>query len=319
MRALWAFILVSAAGPLAADPILDWPVDCQPGTTCFIEDYIDHDPGPNARDYACGLNTRDDHKGTDIALFSFDAIEGEGVAVVAAAPGTVLRTRDGMADDRLMRGVTDDNACGNAVILAHADGWETYYCHLKNGSVVVKPGDLVQPGDPLGRVGLSGQTTHPHLHFGVFHNGRQIDPFQPVPTDSCDAPPQDTLWRTPVAYEKTLLRLAGFANTPPDYDALRAGTARIDTARPDEPLLVYAEAGFAQHGDVLTITATGPQGEVFRHSRVMKAPKASQLPFFGKRAPSGGWVPGEYLGQLTLTRQGKVVANRWAHVRVAAP
>ena len=127
---------------------------------------------------------------------------------------------------------------------------------------------------------------------------------------------QTPLWIDPPPYHDTLLRLAGFATAVPDYDALRAGTARVDRVSPQDALVVYAEAGHARHGDVVSIRATGPGGEIFRHSRVMKSPKVSQLPAFGKRAPEGGWPRGAYTGQITLTRGGTVIANRWAHVVV---
>ncbi len=313
-RAILAFAL-SAAGPLAAEPFLHWPVDCAVGKTCFVEDHVDRDPGAGARDFSCGLNTRDGHTGVDIAIPDFNALEAPGVAVVAAAAGSVTRTRDGMVDDWRMPGVTSQNACGNAVIINHHDGWETWYCHLAQGSVAVQPGDLVQPGDPIGTIGLSGQTTHPHLHFRVRKDGQDIDPFDSDGTLECGGPTPSIWLETPV-YHKTLLHFAGFSNSVPDYKTFRAGRARIDVSAPDQPLVVYAEVGFAEHGDIVTITATGPQGEVFRHSRVMKSPRNSQLPAFGKRAPKGGWPPGEYLGQITLTRGDTLVANRWAHVTV---
>ena len=313
---LSALMLLSAAGPLAAEPVLDWPVACTLGEDCFVEDYLDRDPGQGLRDYACGLNTRDGHSGTDIALLSFDAVE-TGVAVLAAASGTVLRVRDGMADDWRMPGVTERNACGNGLVIAHADGWTTQYCHLRNGSVDPSPGDRVEAGEPIGMIGLSGQTTHPHLHLSVMHNGTEIDPFRPT-AEGCGAP-EAALWTDPPPYHDTLLRLAGFSTSVPDYDALRGGTARIDEARPAEPLVVYAEAGHARHGDVVTIRAEGPEGEIFSHSRVMKSPQTSQLPAFGRRAPDEGWPAGAYLGQITLTRSGMVIANRWAHVTVSPP
>lgn len=315
MRLTAIFTLLSAAGPLAAEPFLAWPVACTLGQDCFVEDYTDHAPGPAVQDFACGLNSRDEHSGTDIALLDFGAVE-EGVAILAAAAGTVLRVRDGMADDRLMRDVNSENACGNGLVIAHADGWSTQYCHLRQESVSVQPGDTVQAGDTIGMVGLSGETNHPHLHLTVWRDGEKVDPFAPD-GETCGQS-RATLWLDPPPYHDTLLRLAGFASAVPDYEALRTGTARLETARPGDPLVVFAEAGHARHGDILTFTATGPAGEIFRHTSVMKSPRVSQLPAFGRRAPADGWPEGEYLGQITLTRAGEVIANRWAHVTVTA-
>ena len=316
MTRLALLALLSAAGPLAAEPFLGFPVACTLGQTCFIEDYVDTAPEPGkARDFTCGLNTRDNHRGTDIALPDPAALEA-GVAVLAAAPGIVLRTRDSMPDDPAMPGVTDQNACGNAVLIEHENGYDTLYCHLRQGSVRVAQGAPVALGDRLGSVGLSGQTNHPHLHFTVLRDGKTVDPFRPEASDSCNPDSGETLWIAPPPYHATLLRLAGFSDAVPDHSALRSGTARRDRIAPDQALVVYAEAGFAEHGDVVTITAFGPQGEIFRHSRIMKAPKVSQLPAFGKRAPPGGWPPGRYRGRITLTRGDTLVANRWTHVTV---
>ena len=48
---------------------------------------------------------------------------------------------------------------------------------MANGSLQVKPGDLVRAGQPLGHVGLSGLTEYPHLHFTIRHQGKIADPF----------------------------------------------------------------------------------------------------------------------------------------------
>lgn len=63
---------------------------------------------------------------------------------------------------------------GNALVLDHGSGLYTLYFHLQE--FLVKPGDLVQRGQEVGRVGATGRTTGPHLHFGVRLNGARIDP-----------------------------------------------------------------------------------------------------------------------------------------------
>lgn len=54
---------------------------------------------------------------------------------------------------------------GNHVVLDHGEGSFSAYAHLRRGSVAVGPGDTVEPGAVLGRVGNSGNTSEPHLHF----------------------------------------------------------------------------------------------------------------------------------------------------------
>jgi murein DD-endopeptidase MepM/ murein hydrolase activator NlpD len=67
---------------------------------------------------------------------------------------------------------------GNYVKLAHPDGSETWYWHLMTDSVVVEPGDEVACGAVLGKVGSSGISSGPHLHFEVHDaNGEVVDPY----------------------------------------------------------------------------------------------------------------------------------------------
>lgn len=317
MRRALLFLALAAALPARAqEPALTWPVDCRIGQNCFIEDYVDQDPEPGRqRDFACGFNARDDHRGTDIALLSFDAID-EGVAVRAAAAGRVLRTRDSMPDDRLMRGVTSQNACGNAVLIDHGGGWQTMYCHLRRGSVAVSPGDPVEPGTPLGLVGLSGQTNHPHLHLTVTKDGAVVDPFRPAADPGTCGEPGETLWQDPPGYVKTGLVTAGFSTAVPEFEAIRDGSARAEYGAPALPLVVYGLMAFAEKGDVLELSAAGPEGEIFRHSVLIKTTQNSSFQAFGKKAPPTGWPLGEYLGEALLTRDGTVIAHRFAHIDV---
>jgi len=307
-----------ASAPAGAEAIsLVLPIDCEMGTTCYIEDYVDNAPERGRQtDFACGINSRDGHRGTDIALLDFEAVD-IGVAVLAAASGRVLRTRDGMADDRLMRGVTSDTACGNAVLVAHDAGWQTLYCHLKEGSLTVSSGMAVEAGTPLGLVGLSGQTNHPHLHFTVLKDGNVVDPFRPDATGTCGAPDGDGLWETAPIYTATGMVTAGFADHVPSLEDVRSGAARLPEGTSDAPLVVYSHIGYAEDGDRLAIRATGPDGEVFATEMVIEDPQVSVLRSFGRRAPPTGWPAGEYLGEATLTRDDRVIAHRFAHVMVA--
>ncbi|MGH1577839.1 M23 family metallopeptidase [Planktotalea sp.] len=317
MRALFALLICAATSSAAQDIRFQQPLDCVLGKTCFIEDYVDTDPDERqAQDFTCGFNTRDGHKGTDFALLDFSDIT-KGVSVFAAADGQVLRTRDKMPDDRLQRGVTSNNACGNAVIIAHGDGYTSTYCHLKLGSVRVVPGEAIKAGQVLGLVGLSGQTSHPHLHFQVSKNNMRIDPFRPFQSNSCEtAQPEETLWVETPEYHASILRFAGFSNSVPEYKDMRSAKALLKTSAGDQPLVLYIEAGLTQHGDVLEFYADGPNGEIFSHSILMKSPRKSERRAFGKRAPAKGWASGEYTGRVTLTRKGEIIANRFAHVTV---
>jgi murein DD-endopeptidase MepM/ murein hydrolase activator NlpD len=94
------------------------------------------------------------HAGVDIAL-------ARGAPVRAAAAGIVAA-----ASEYLLTGRT--------VILDHGQGIHTAYFHLD--TITVRPGDVVRRGERLGRVGSTGLATGPHLHYGVYVHGRDVDP-----------------------------------------------------------------------------------------------------------------------------------------------
>jgi hypothetical protein len=65
---------------------------------------------------------------------------------------------------------------GRTVVLDHGWGVYTVYAHLD--SINVLEGQLLEPGQFLGRVGTSGRVTGPHLHFGTFIRGAKVNPEQ---------------------------------------------------------------------------------------------------------------------------------------------
>lgn len=68
----------------------------------------------------------------------------------------------------------DPKGYGKWVIVNHADGVQTYYAHLSE--ITVKQGQQVQAGTNLGKVGSTGMSTGPHLHYQVMKNGKPVDP-----------------------------------------------------------------------------------------------------------------------------------------------
>jgi len=96
-----------------------------------------------------------------------------GKPVYAPTAGEVIvSTRD--APDEVPGGLNPDRegpACGNTVVLKVAEtGTYLEVCHLKEQSVQVKVGDVVEEGDPLGQCGNSGNTSEPHLHMHHVRN-----------------------------------------------------------------------------------------------------------------------------------------------------
>ena len=96
------------------------------------------------------------HKGTDFAA-------SVGTPILATANGTVIKAS-----------YTRGN--GNYVTLKHNGVYSTQYLHMKKRNV--KVGQFVQQGDVIGWVGMTGNTSGPHVCYRFWKNGRQVDPFK---------------------------------------------------------------------------------------------------------------------------------------------
>jgi murein DD-endopeptidase MepM/ murein hydrolase activator NlpD len=68
---------------------------------------------------------------------------------------------------------------GNYVVVAHSGGLTTLYGHL--ATAVVKAGDTVSQGQPVGLEGSTGNSTGPHLHFELRIDNRPVDPSPYLP------------------------------------------------------------------------------------------------------------------------------------------
>jgi hypothetical protein len=108
-----------------------------------------------------------------------------GADVLAVADGTVVSVRDGMPEETPSKPPVAVHAPsdygGNHVILQLGPNVYAGYAHLQPGSIVVKQGDSVKAGERIGKLGNAGNSTGPHLHFGLldrpdFFAGRSL-PF----------------------------------------------------------------------------------------------------------------------------------------------
>jgi hypothetical protein len=333
MRAGQSLVLVAVAALAfgaprpapAAEPaiVLALPMDCVPGQTCAIQNYLDRDPGPAARDFRCEGVTYDGHTGVDFRVPDM-AAQRAGVLVLAAADGRVLRTRDAAPDisvrvagEASVKGVE----CGNGLAIEHAGGYQTQYCHLARGSLLVKPGQTVRVGQPLGRVGLSGLTEYPHLHFSVRRGDDVIDPFAPEPAaPGAPCGGGAALWRPDVAAmlkpQSGAVLNVGFAAAPVTMDAVEDGRIVAPTARA-AALIAYVRAIALKAGDVQRLTVTGPDGRVLADTTAdpLARDQAQRLLFAGRRAPAGGlWPPGRYAARYSVSRPGAgvVIEHRFA-------
>jgi murein DD-endopeptidase len=95
---------------------------------------------------------------------------GYGAEVLAVADAGVVAARDGIAESSVINDAirnTLENASGNYVALDLGQGRYAFYEHLMPKSLVVKTGDRVKRGQVIGRLGYTGDSTGPHLHFHV--------------------------------------------------------------------------------------------------------------------------------------------------------
>ena len=297
---------------------LSLPIDCEPNKTCFIQNYVDIDPSDKIKDYSCNNSTYDGHKGVDIRLLSV-AKAKEGVSVLASAPGVVKVIRDGMVDKL----ITDLNnpyiknrQCGNGVVIDHGDGWETQYCHMQQGSLLVKKGEEIKRGQRLGNVGFSGEAQFAHIHLSVRKNGKVIDPFLGDKTNSScstNTKNENTLWDKKaidsLKYQEGSLLQSGFITAP-------INTAIVENGElPPQPnsisakaIVFYSRFINLRKGDKISFEITGPLG-IFSSNitKPLEKNKAQYVAYSGKKRPKEGFAQGEYIAYVKLLREGKAI------------
>lgn len=316
--ALIAACMTLAAPVVAGDPILSLPIDCDLGHSCYVQHYVDLDPSPAVQDFQCGDLTYDGHKGTDFALLTL-ADMARGVDVLAAAAGRVVGVRDGVADviySAETAAASKGRECGNGVVLRHADGWETQYCHMKSGSIAVKKGDLIARGTVLGLVGLSGRTQFPHLHLSVRKDGNVVDPFAPNAIQTCGQPNQ-SLWQSAIFYTPGGVIYAGFSDGVPSFAAIKDGTAAQQNLSSDaHGLVLFAYAYGGHRNDKITLTITGPTGTVLNKIVTLKKDQAQLFRAVGKRLKSNRWPAGDYTGTVKLMRGPDVLGQQQVQMHI---
>ncbi|MGO1075247.1 M23 family metallopeptidase [Inquilinus sp. CA228] len=311
------FGLVLLVAPAAApaqdtEPRFAWPVACTLSRDCFIQNYVDTDPGPRFANFRCDSLGYDGDNGTDIRLRDLAAMR-RGVSVLAAADGVVIGVRDGEPDISVeQRGIDAviGREAGNGVMIDHGGGWQTRYAHLRRGSVRVKPGDSVRAGQLLGLTGLSGRAEFPAVEFSIRKGETWVDPFTALPIGSGCRTAGHSLWAANVPYIQTDLLIAGFAAGRPDWEAARRGDYIDTRGARGEPLVLWAESFGVQTGDIQAFIITGPDGKPVHQERTaLSAAKDLWSAFSGRRPPAGGWAPGLYTGRYRLERGGGVVID----------
>jgi murein DD-endopeptidase MepM/ murein hydrolase activator NlpD len=98
---------------------------------------------------------------TPVFHHGLDIVARAGMPVVASAPGVVVKSGY-------------ESMYGNAVVVDHGAGYRSVYAHLSSRSV--EEGAFVNRGEELGKVGSTGRSTGPHLHYEVRVNGLPVNP-----------------------------------------------------------------------------------------------------------------------------------------------
>ncbi len=297
---------------------LSFPAACRVGENCWLVNFVDHAVGRGVRDFKCGAHGYDGHKGTDIALKNYRAME-DGVPVLAAAPGKVIGLRDGVIDGDIAQAglqATGGRDCGNGVTLKHEGDWRTSYCHLKRNSLVVSLGQEIERGQKIAEIGSSGAAQFPHLHLEVRFRGKTvIDPFVGLKREARCGRGLSPLWdRVALAQadvDPTALYDAGFARLKPNPQALRQGYYRDKVFTVKAPNIIFwMDSFWVKEGDRLTLTITAPDGEVMVRDQIkISKDQARYMAFVGKRL-GVDWRPGGYVGEAVLKRMDEARADK---------
>lgn len=317
-------LVVLAERPAAALE-LGLPAQCRIGQDCFVQQYADMDKGSAAADPFCGVATYDGHDGTDLRILSMADVE-RGVPVVAMADGKVLRSRDG-EPDRLVTSEADrasvsGKECGNGMIVEHGDGIEVQYCHMRQGSLVVQPGETVKRGQTLGAVGASGLAQFPHVHVTVRKNGEEVDPVTgKVVGAGCLAEDEakHPLFSSEIAEALgdagPQLIAFGLAGGPIDHAALSV-SGPPPAAEASSPAIVgWGWFVNLSRGDRVVVKLTGPDGQdiALNRSDPMDRTKADYSAFGGKK---GAPAPGVYHVRAGVERDGRMLFEKNGEFRV---
>lgn len=118
-----------------------------------------------------------------IAYYNYQVRPHRGTDFAAPVGTPILATADGVVSKSEYRGGN-----GNYVKIRHNSTYETQYLHMKARNV--KVGQFVRQGDVIGWIGMTGNTSGPHVCYRFWKNGKEVDPFleetpfsEPLPKD----------------------------------------------------------------------------------------------------------------------------------------
>jgi hypothetical protein len=205
----------------------------------------------------------------------------------------VLRVRDGIPDRIFDRSQDSDllggKECGNGVVVEHANGIVSQYCHLKQGSVAVRQGTRIGKGQSLGSIGASGLAEFPHVHLSIRRDGLPVEPLTGRPlrqgAEACgdttnglfEPSVEGLLSKSPTA----ILDL-GLAKAPPELPNLvREGGPPL--VKFSEPIVVWVWAINVEQGSLFRIRLLDPDRTPILdvETRALEGRKANYLAYVG--------------------------------------
>lgn len=273
-----------------------FPVACRVMTDCWITNHVDLDNNSGrSEDYMCGKKTRDGSLSTHISLGNIQDVTLN-MAVIASADGTIDFAGN------------IGGFCGGRILIDHGGGWESSYCHLNLNTLQVSEGDTVTQGQILGSIGMSGQSSWPHLSFALLRNGMAFDPFSGrTNLEGCSKKSQP-LWAGGMnpLYEPAQVTNIGFTVEALDNDAILRGNiadvTEIAAATPQ--LTLWAMLMNVMEGDLITMRVLEPSGRILNETETTAQTDRDYFPvIFMTRRNNFIWDNGDYRGSITITRR----------------
>lgn len=144
---------------------------CSCKGSCRITSQVGHRTSRRTKN---GRHMSKNHQGMDIGAgygTRVNAAADGCLKIVSKSPACIARTGRTLPISCIREG-----GYGYTVRLVHGNGYETQYSHLSAISPAIRAGACFKRGDRIGSVGESGNSTGPHLHFGVYRDRRMVDP-----------------------------------------------------------------------------------------------------------------------------------------------
>lgn len=324
-------VLMAAATPAFAQLQLHLPVDCIPGEDCFIQNYMDHDAESGekaAHDYTCKHMTYDGHNGTDFRVPTYADLQ-RNINVLAAEDGTIKAVQVEQdinpEDIPLLKLIKFgmQRPCGSMIQIDHGTGWESYYCHLDPTGNQVKVGDEVKAGQVIGRMGRSGESIFPHLHYELRHYGTAVDPFVGYAnTFECGESRLYSQWSPDaqelLAYDPTGVVKGAFSAQTPDSAQTREGGQDEELLAASLPELhFWVELFGLRRYDRLELSLSAPDGTLLAQKRIdYDEPFALAFESISAKRGAQQWPQGTYVARAKLKRYERIwpqvlVERRW--------